>query len=197
MIKKPALYVAFNEIIPSLDHLFHNPILQLLPIIKDVYNLALLIKSISDRIFIEKLSRFLFEIDKLSSDQKEKFLETYGEDTKSLQRIGEILILLIDKLDDMEKTEMAGKAFCSFVRGEISFEHFQRIGMVLNNTLLCDLKSFCRGNPLTDRDFFIKIEMTGLVTKRMNLTTAIGETVKVDTLEITEIGRIFQTIYAD
>ena len=69
-----------------------------------------------------------------------KFIEKLSKNKKFEQRVGEILILLLDRFEDIEKSTLLSKLFASYIKNEISFDEFHHLAKALDQCLLNDLK---------------------------------------------------------
>jgi hypothetical protein len=54
--------------------------------------------------------------------------------------LSEAIVLILDKLDDLEKPEMVAKAFAAFVRSKIPYECFRRLSSAIDIGFIEDLK---------------------------------------------------------
>jgi hypothetical protein len=72
-------------------------------------------------------------------------------DSKKATKLGETLVLLLDRLDDMEKPHMVAQVFAAFVRGKITFEVFRRLAAAIDLGSLEDLKEFAKVRPPTQQ----------------------------------------------
>ena len=64
------------------------------------------------------------------------------EDNPSYQRqVGENLIMLLDRLDDLEKPSMISKVFKAYLNGNINYHQFLRFAAVIDKILVKDLQN--------------------------------------------------------
>ena len=53
--------------------------------------------------------------------------------------MGEALLLLLDRLDDMQKPELVARFFCALMRGEIDRTTFQQMATAVDRLLIAHL----------------------------------------------------------
>lgn len=124
----------------SLDSFLKDGVIKDIPVIGSLFNLYSAGKSIRDEIFLRKIISFLLETQKTSEIDKEKFYKKLINDHAFKKRVGEVIILILDKIDDLEKPAILGKLFRCYMEGKINFELFHRFATIINNIFLTDLK---------------------------------------------------------
>ena len=75
----------------------------------------------------------------IPEEEKKKFLKKLDANPKFRRKVGETLVLLLDRLDDMEKPELVGKLFKAYMLGRIEFPAFQRLAAAVERAYLPDL----------------------------------------------------------
>ncbi len=78
-------------------------------------------KSITDRIFLNKVFRFYSQCNDISYDKRVEFCQKYTD-----VKFGDNLLLLIESTDNFEKIEVLGKLFKSLLCDEITKEEFDQ-----------------------------------------------------------------------
>ena len=100
------------------------------------------VKSISyirDKSFVRKLSKFLYELEDLSGEEIETFCIDLETDPKYGKKVGENIILLLDRADHDRKAELIGKTFKASIEKHIDAEDLQRIWNAIDKNLVIDL----------------------------------------------------------
>ena len=123
----------------GIDLLIKNEILKEVPIIKSIVGLFNLGISIKDMFFLKKLLRFLHEINSTTLAEREDFINKIEQNSQYSQNVGEKLILLLDKLDDLEKANIIGKLFKGVLEQRIDVITFQRICHAVNGIFIHDI----------------------------------------------------------
>jgi len=113
------------------DAAFHAVIDE--EILKDVPVFSILVRvwavgrNFRDRIFLKKIASFLKEAGRISNANREAFAKRLEADPKFARRSGEKLLLLLDKLSELEKAIFMGYAFRKFLEGTIDEVIWNRI----------------------------------------------------------------------
>jgi hypothetical protein len=108
--------------------------------------------------------------------------------------VGNAIVLILDKLDDLEKPEMLAKVFAALVRNKINPETFRRLASAIDIGFLEDLKAFADSRGATP------VELTALYTNllRTGLTELEGPRIPSEkgmpkvVCNVTELGRLFR-----
>ncbi len=119
----------------GIDSLFDNELVENVPIVNTICGLFNLGKSIGERFFIKKLVRFLECSDSIDQDEIIKFFDKYKDED-----IQERLIMIIDKIDEIEKARVISNLFRAVVGREISKNDFMRCCIAVQSCMLIDLE---------------------------------------------------------
>lgn len=150
----------------ALDALLDDGILKDLPIIGSIVNLFKGAMDIRDRIFVAKIARFLFNLTGTPFEQRESFKREIHENSKIKRKVGESLMLILDRLDDIEKTDFLAKCFRAFLCNNISFDQFRRLSAAIDIAFIADLKTICSKRSNVDEEehiYLSNLARTGLV----------------------------------
>jgi hypothetical protein len=122
----------------GLDSVLESEELKQIPVIGSLARLTIIGASVRDRLFAQKLLRFLQEVSTVPPEERAKFAE--GISSKgNKERAGEALLLLIDRLDHMTKPEIVGKIVRAAILGEIDYESSLRLSAMVERTYFSDL----------------------------------------------------------
>jgi hypothetical protein len=124
----------------GLGMLFNEGILKEIPIIKTVIACRKSWAAIHDQLFLQKVARFLAACPPFTDSEKETFIREHLRDSKKAKDLREAIVLILDKLDGMEKPALLAKAFAAFVRGKIPHECFRRLASAIDIGFIEDLK---------------------------------------------------------
>ena len=97
--------------------------------------------SIHNDLFLKKIVGFLNGCGNLTEGEKVEFREQLETDPDYRRRAGENILLILDRLDNFDKTELLGKVFAARVRGEIDEATFFRLATAISNTSITDLRT--------------------------------------------------------
>jgi hypothetical protein len=124
----------------GLDSLLNEGIVRDIPILSNIVELAKAGISIRDWLFARKVASFLCGLQKTSSEQREAFCQKLQQNSNLRKRLGETLILLLERLDNLDKPQLLAKAFEAYMKEEITLEMFQRIASAIDIAFIEDLK---------------------------------------------------------
>jgi len=123
----------------GLDAFLDEGIVRDVPVLATLVGLYRTVGIVRDRILSKKIIRFLVEFGSVPVADREQFVARCAEPNER-RRLGETLILLLDRLDDMQKPEALGKLFAAYVRGRYDAEMFLNLSLALDRTPLSSLK---------------------------------------------------------
>jgi len=177
----------------AIDTFITNEVIKEIPILGSLIKFAIITNSISERLFLKKLDLFLKEFDKQSGDKKLQLLKKL-EEPEEKQKIGENLLLLIDKFDEFEKPKILAKIFASYLAENINQTEFFRIGRAINLAFISDLKSVIDLEESNlSQDILDNILSSGFSEiSKQSLDTGGG--ISYISLKLSEIGKTFQKI---
>ena len=112
--------------------LSEDNVLRDIPVFGTVVRLAKTVGVIRDRIFLAKVLRFLARLGDIPPQDRVKFVKSM-EDRGERQRVGEALVLLLDRMDDMDKPELLAKLFAAYLREHIDLETFRWLASALDS----------------------------------------------------------------
>jgi hypothetical protein len=123
----------------ALDTLLSDGIIKDIPVLGHAVKLWRGTIEIRSYLFARKLLRFLAPLNKISQEDREKFLTSLDTDPKQRKRVGEHLLLLIERMDDLEKPDILARAFCAYVAGTIDYDTFRQVSFAIDHCSLSDL----------------------------------------------------------
>ena len=171
----------------GLDALLEEGTLRDVPVLGSALGAYRSGRAVRDYLFVRKLYRFLNELDGLDEEEIAAMKERL-ENAKESKRVGEQLLLLLDRMDDFDKPTFLARAFLAYLRGRIAYEDFGRIGRAVDRAFADDLKRFR------------KAELGGDSREKHNVRSELGGTGLVDVRGeegggaywgLTELGRTF------
>lgn|SRR5690606_34549746 len=129
----------------TFDLITKSELIKEIPIFGIGFKTYSIYQNITESFFVKKILKFLYELKDISYDKREEFiknLETKKETTKA----GEKLLIILNRLNDIEKAKIIGKLFNNTILEKISFEDFDRLTHIIDNAYINDLKSL-KNNP--------------------------------------------------
>ena len=124
----------------GLGALLDEKVLKEVPYLKLVIACRKTWTAIHDQLFLRKVAGFLAACPQFTDAQKEAFVREHLSDPKKAKNLRDALVLILDKLDDLEKPEMLAKVFAAHVRGKIPHECFRRLASAIDIGFIEDLK---------------------------------------------------------
>jgi hypothetical protein len=125
----------------GLDSQLTEGVLKELPVVSTSLAIYKATLGIRDFILLKKIILFLKEASKVDEQERQEFLSKIAEDKKYQRRVGEQLLLYIDRLDDIEKAIFLAKLFNGYVKREIEYDTFQRLSNAVDKTFIGDLRN--------------------------------------------------------
>lgn len=192
--------VIFDVAEVFLDQNLSDGVLKDLPVVGVLAKLAKSKQSVSEELFIRKLVRFLYDLNNLSSQEKEKFIEKYPDFSEEQRVLGENLLLALERLDDIEKPAILARFFAAYIKAEIDYLTFTRLPLCLgkfNLGLLPSLRGFYTGEESavkTSEEIIHELSLSGLIRVGLAGSGAIGGSARY--LQ-SNIGKLFLSIGFD
>jgi hypothetical protein len=186
---------------PAVDALMGSGFLHDIPLLGSAMKLAQLSRSVSDRIFLSKIRRFLEGFGGLPPAQAADFAEKLQSDPELAERTGQTLLLSIDSINDLEKAPILALVFGAFLRGEIDLDDFRRLtsavtlAMVNDLWLLADLESDSAGDADSKLEYFQRLaalhslRITGLASLSDSAFALVGKRSFISTA-VTPLGNV-------
>ncbi len=174
----------------ALDHILDDGIIKDIPVVRSVVALYETIVSVRDMLLIKKLLLFLLSLSSVSPEKKTKFKEKINSDEKFKRVVGEKLIVILDRLDDMEKPALVARAFQAYVEEHIDLETFQRLTSAIDRSFLLDMRTLKTvGDPKKFTSHTtLNLSNSGLLEVNASSTVRIGA--KSNEYHITELGNL-------
>lgn len=148
-----------------LDDAMTDGVLKDIPILGTIVKLYKSGVGIKGYIFVKKLNKFLTALKDVPEKQREDFLNRINLDTAFKKKVGESLILILDRLDNLDKSDYIAKAFKAYMEERISYEMFLRVSSAIDRSFLPDLLLLKDvGDPKNfDSDTILNLSTSGLL----------------------------------
>lgn len=186
------VYSGFGEI--ALDAFFRDGVAKDIPILSTLTGLYKSGVNIKEHIFQKKIEGLINNISDISEEEVSKFNYQFENDPDFSIRVAEQLTIIIDRLDDLEKTKLLAKAFSAFVKKMIDFEQFRRISRAIDRCMIEDLRqvhNFDRANDAFS-EITYELAASGLI-YLVQLPQVSAPDLK-SMYKITEFGELFVKI---
>lgn len=124
----------------ALDKLTTVAVLSEIPVLDLAYKVYGGITMIRNDLFLKKLIYFLSGCDKKDFQEKTELEQRLEMDLAFRNKVGEDLLLLLERQDHFEKAPLLGKVFAARLREEINEDIFFRLAGAINNASIIDLR---------------------------------------------------------
>jgi hypothetical protein len=150
----------------GLDALLDEGVLKNAPMLGTVVRICTMTKTIRDRLFVRKVWNFLRACPTFDDLEKLGFVREHLDDPHKAKKLGNAIVLMLDKLDDLEKTELLAKMFGALVRKHIDYSDFRRLAAGVDRAFIEDLKILAAQPPRPEHNmekFLRLLEPAGFV----------------------------------
>lgn len=147
VIKEKELQKVSAGIVESvIDADLQNGLLKQIPFMSTIVGTLNAVTSIQDRLFLKKLLRFLHELSSVPLDKRIEQIIKIEDDKKYETKVGEKLLFIINKCDDIDKASLIGKLFKVYLEDRITYDEFIACVSCIERTPLPELLNFIRGD---------------------------------------------------
>jgi len=115
-------------------------------VLKDIPTIGLFVKlvglpwSIRDLLLVKKMGSFIHALSGVAEEKLRQFRDNINADPKLRDRVGENVLLLLERADDMEKPALLGRAFVAFIDGKVTYEQLGRMTAGIDRALMGDIE---------------------------------------------------------
>lgn len=113
--------------------------LKNIPLVGPAINAVRGVLSVRDYFFARKVLEFLRTAPKISPEARQKFKAKLDSDPNFAKHTASYLTVILDRLDDIEKTTLLARLFGALVSEKIDQEQHRRLSTALERAFLSDL----------------------------------------------------------
>ena len=124
----------------TFDLITKSEVIKEIPIFGIGFKTYSIYQNITESFFVKKILKFLYELKDIPYDKRDEFIKNL-ESKKETTKAGEKLLITLNRLNDIEKAKIIGKLFKNTILGKMSFEDFNRLTYIVDNSYIHDLKS--------------------------------------------------------
>ncbi len=176
----------------ALDGLLDEGVLKEIPVLKSVLACRKTWETIQDRLFLRKVAGFLLACPKFTEAEKNRFADEHLRDPKAASKLTEALVIILERLDDLEKPIMLAKMFAALVRKHIDYPDFRRLSAGVERAFIDDLKVLTSQPPssqLNNEKFLRLLEPAGFVSTGGGVSRMQATGTRTD---VNSLGKLFQ-----
>lgn len=131
------LAVEYGEM--AVDQLIEDDLLREVPLIGTGVKVIKVIVAVKDVIFQRNLTRFRYHLGDVSEEKKRDFINKLERDDDYRQKVGENLVLLLHRIDDVRKCEVIARIFRAFLEGTLTEQQFEKLRVAVDRMRYYDL----------------------------------------------------------
>lgn len=187
-----------------IDGELKDGLLKDIPIISTIVGIGKLAIDVRDYFLVKKVLRFLLELKDITRDERNAFFMELEENISYKRKIGDTLIMLLDRFDNLDKAEMAAKILKSRIRKEIDEKTLRWYVNIVERMLMQDLNDFLlymtneteistKIQPFDAHALPERFHQVGLSTMEMNLEISTSGVITQDELQVlVNRGKLFR-----
>lgn len=123
----------------GIDLLIQNEAIKEIPILSSLLALWKGGLAIRDYLFLRKLSSFLKKYDSIDEKFRLEFIEKTRIDATYRKEMGEYIISLLERLDQLSKAEAFAKIFAAYLEHKISLKEYKSFSFALDKVNFDDI----------------------------------------------------------
>jgi len=132
----------------GVDFFLESDLARSIPIVKILLSGYGLYRSTRDYFFTRKVLSYLSEFTDVPQEKRSAFAAKLSADAGTREKAGAALMLLLDRLDDLEKPVIVGRLYRAHLEGRISYTDLRRFCMIVDRAFLPDLVELSRSRDL-------------------------------------------------
>jgi len=124
----------------ALDSFLSEGVFREVPIVDTIVRLGKTYATIRDYFLLKKVLRFLGTVkEQTTHSERDAFAETLDADENYGRRVGETLLVLLDRYDHIDKSRLMALLFSGYLRQEIDHDDFFRLSTAIDHAFIADL----------------------------------------------------------
>lgn len=158
MVKQHLLEAALDNAEVFIDRLIDNEIVKDVPMLGTALKVCRAGMDLRDRMFAAKIGKFVTNLDAVNEETKVKIKQKMVENHEATRKIGEMILLTLEKLTDLDKPEIIAKVFLAYIDGHLTNKEFRRLIEVIDLSFIDDLNVFLqlRNPPMKSKEAFLR-----------------------------------------
>ncbi|AIM60332.1 hypothetical protein IX49_07265 [Cellulophaga lytica] len=146
----------------TIDQFIDNGLLKDIPFFSVFYKSLKTVQGIRDALFAMKIYKFIKEFNEIKNNEKNNFIVKISSNTKERIKVGQTLIMILEKIDELEKTQMIAKVFAAYLKEEINRSEFSQICSIIEKSFIDDLYSFVKMEKYDDISIEVQSSLSSL-----------------------------------
>jgi len=189
---RPLLEAILSNIEVAVDSITANEAIAAIPVVGTAFKLCKGLDDIRSRAFAAKLDAFVSAPDLVKPSVKAKIVQQAQTSPTEARKIGETLLLVLDRYIDLDKPLILARAFVAYLDGVITATELQRLAQAIDIAFAADLHSLGATDAptiQTEWDGALFPWMETLIPSGLTVSTARGVGVVRPFVEVTLLGR--------
>lgn len=148
---RPVLEAALETGEAVANVILDDDVLGEIPIIGTAIKVCKAADAVRDRIFAAKLIRFVQGLSAISEEQKQRFREKLASSPDEAHKVGETLLLVLEKVTDLDKPLLLSQIFVAYMDGIISGRELRRLCQAIDTAFADDLHRLLTAEKLPEK----------------------------------------------
>ncbi|MDF3867968.1 hypothetical protein P3W53_26110 [Pseudomonas denitrificans (nom. rej.)] len=116
-----------------LDAVLKDGVLKEIPILGTALNIYKAGNDIAAYFFAQKVMFFLRETEKVSEEERTEFLKKNCSNDEGVENLGEVTLMVLEKMDNPALAKMLGRAFALMMKGKLHKQNFELYTHIIKN----------------------------------------------------------------
>ena len=167
----------------TIDQFIDNDLLKEIPFFSIFYKSLKTVQGLREALFAMKVYKFITEFGRIKQKEKEKLLNKITSDKREKIKVGQTLIMILEKIDDLDKMQIIANLFAAYIKLEITKSEFIQLCSIVQNAYLDYLLLFAKKKSYDDLSLDIQSNLSsfGLMTPIVNdLKSMYGSSVIIE-----------------
>lgn len=139
--ERPVLDAAVSSTEALVDILMKDELIAAVPVFSTAFKALKALDSMRDRLFAAKLQAFIAEAETMNEDEREEVARKLTADDEG-KKAAETLLMVLDKMTDMDKPALLGVLLKHFGSGRIFAPDLRRLAVMVDASFADDLAAF-------------------------------------------------------
>lgn len=122
------------------DVLMRGDLIADIPLIGTAVKACRAMDSIRNQMFASKIARFLVPLEKLATGEKDAFKEKIRSSGDGGQKVGETLLLVLERVTDLDKPKLLAQLFVAYLDEVITADDLRRMAQAVDMAFGDDLR---------------------------------------------------------
>ncbi|HNT26614.1 MAG TPA: hypothetical protein PKH10_00420 [bacterium] len=186
--KNASSLVSLGE--PVLDNVLSKGYLRDIPLLGTLVSLGKIGDDIRGYYFVKKIWHFLKETKNISQEDRDRYIAEMELDEKKFDKACEQLLLIIEKLDAMEKAQIIGRLFKARVEKRITEDQFLVASQITDRMMHGDLVLLQQYEKIPDQKRQHLLGLRLLDLDKLRVRTAVAGSSVRQMFSLSEYGKI-------